>query len=165
MNAIKSVVVVVAVAAATGSVMPADTWAGSHDKGTGFMSIKASAIKWSDAPSIGPGAKIAVLEGDLKAAAPFTMRIKIPPNLKIGVHTHPATERVTVLSGTLYFATGDKYDAAKAQTYKRGDGFIVPVGMPMYGYTKKEESILQIQGTGPWGIQYPDPTDDPRKKK
>lgn len=157
--------VVVAVAVAAGTVSGSVTWADSHTKGAGFVSVKASEIKWADAPSVGPGAKIAVLEGDLKAAAPFTMRIKLPPGLKIGVHTHPAVERVTVLSGTFYFATGDKYDPAKAAAYKRGDGFMVPIGMPMYGYTKKEESIIQIHGVGPWGIHFLDPADAPKKKK
>ena len=82
MSAFKNVVIAVAVA--TGMIVPSVTWADSHGKGTGFVSVKASEIKWADAPSVGPGAKIAVLEGDLKAAAPFTMRIKLPPNLKIG---------------------------------------------------------------------------------
>jgi quercetin dioxygenase-like cupin family protein len=163
MNGINSVLI--AAAMATGVVMPSVTWADSHAKGAGFISVTASKIKWADAPSIGPGAKIAVLEGDLKAAAPFTMRIKLPPNLKIGVHTHPAVERVTVLSGTFHFATGDKFDRAKASTYRSGDAFIVPVGMPMYAFTAKDESVLQIHGVGPWGIHYLDPADAPGKKK
>lgn len=163
MNGITNVVI--AAAMATSVVMPSVTWADSHGKGGGFISVKASKIKWADAPSVGPGAKIAVLEGDLKAAAPFTMRIKLPPNLKIGVHTHPAVERVTVLSGTFYFATGDKFDRAKAETYRSGDAFVVPIGMPMYAYTGKDESVLQIHGVGPWGIHYLDAADNPMKKK
>ena len=157
--------IVTAVALLMGLIAPSATRADSHGKGTGFVSIKASKIKWADAPSIGPGAKIVLLEGDPKAAAPFTMRIKLPPSLKIGVHTHPAVERVTILSGTFYFATGDKFDRRQAVAYRPGDGFIVPAGMPMYAYTGKEESILQIQGTGPWGIHYLDPADNPMKKK
>lgn len=162
MSALRNIVIAAVVV--TGSGLPIVAWAGSHDKGSGFISIKASEVKWADAPSIGPGAKIAVLEGDLKAAAPFTTRIKLPPNLKIGVHTHPAVERVTVLSGTFYFATGDKYEPAKAAVYRPGDGFIVPVGMPMFAYTKKDEAVLQIHGVGPWGIHYLNPEDDPKAK-
>jgi quercetin dioxygenase-like cupin family protein len=163
MNGMRSVVIAVAVV--MGLVVPSVTRADSHGKGTGFVSIKASEVKWADAPSIGPGAKVALLEGDPKAAAPFTMRIKLPPNLKIGVHTHPAVERVTILSGTFYFATGDKFDRAKVAAYRSGDGFIVPAGMPMYAYTGKDDSILQLQGVGPWGIHYMDPADNPMKKK
>lgn len=154
-----SVVAALALAVVPAGVAAAD----SPSKGTGFVSIKASEIKWVDAPSIGPGAKIAVLEGDLKAPAPFTMRLKLPPNLKIGVHTHPAVERVTVLSGSFYFATGDKYEPSKAQVYKTGDGFIVPVGMPMFAFTRGDETVLQLHGVGPWGIHYLDPADKPKK--
>jgi hypothetical protein len=31
----------------------------------------------------------------------------------------------------------------------------------MFGYTE-EETVIQLHGTGPWGIQYLDPADDPR---
>jgi hypothetical protein len=34
----------------------------------------------------------------------------------------------------------------------------------MFGYTE-EETIIQLHGTGPWGIEYIDPADDPRKAK
>lgn len=63
---------------------------------------------------MGPVAKTAVIEGDLKATAPFTFRLKLPPNLKIGVQTHLVFERVTVISGARYVATGDKFDAVTA---------------------------------------------------
>jgi hypothetical protein len=162
MNACRSVAVAVMLAA--GSFAVPIAWAGSHAKGPAFISVKASELKWLDAPSVGPGAAIAVIEGDLKAAEPFTFRLKLPANLKLGVHTHPTFERVTIISGTLYFATGDKFDPAKAKEYKPGDAFMVPPGMAMYGFTKKQEAVLQIHGTGPWGINFLDPADDPRKK-
>ena len=163
MNPFKSVLVSVTLAA--GLVTGPAAWAGSAAEGPAFISVEASKLKWSDAPSVGPGAKIAVLEGDLKAAAPFTFRLKLPANSKIGVHTHPTFERVTILSGTFYFATGDKFDSPKAKAYKPGDAFMVPPGMPMYAYTKEGETILQIYGTGPWGIDFLNPKDAPGKKK
>lgn len=150
---------------ATGLFAASIAWADSHTKGPAFISIEASKLKWTDAPGVGPGAKIAVIEGDLKTAEPFTFRLKIPANSKIGVHTHPTYERVTILSGSLYFAIGDKYNAAKAKGYKPGDAFMVPPGMPMYAYTKSGETVVQIHGTGPWGISYNNPADDPAKKK
>lgn len=150
---------------ATGLFTAPMAWADSHAKGPAFVSVEASKLKWTDAPGVGPGAKIAVIEGDLKTATPFTFRLKVPANSKVGVHTHPTFERVTILSGTLYFAIGDKYDAAKAKEYKPGDAFMVPPGMPMYAYTKNGETVVQIHGTGPWGISYNNPADDPTKKK
>ncbi len=156
--------VVVAAAVGISGVSTTVVGADALAKGTGFISVKASEIKWVDAPSVGPGAQIAILEGDPKAAAPFTMRLKLPANFKIGVHTHPAVERVTVLAGSFHFATGDKYDPAKALTYQVGDAFVVPVGMPMFGFTKAEGSVIQLHGVGPWGIHYLDSADTPKKK-
>lgn len=146
--------------------IPAHATAAAQEKeksGKEFISFKQSELKWKDAPSIGPGAKIAVIEGNPSGKGPFTMRIKAPANTKIGVHTHPADERVTVLDGTFYFALGDKFDVKKATAYNRGDGFIVPEGMSMYGYTKDKPVTLQLNGMGPWGITYSDPKDDPTK--
>lgn len=34
-------------------------------------------------------------------------------------------------------------------------------GAPMFGYTE-EETVIQMHGTGPWGIEYINPEDDPR---
>lgn len=131
---------------------------------TGHISIVPSEIKWTDAPSIGPGAKLAVLEGDLKQAGNFTFRIKLPPNFKIAPHTHPVFERVTVLSGTFHLGIGEKYDSAKAKAYPPGGVTMMPAGMPMFAYTGNEETILQLHGTGPWGISYLNPADAPTKK-
>ena len=163
MKAVKNIAV--AMAFTTGVVLALSAWAGFAGEAPEFISVEASKLKWTDAPSVGPGAKIAVIEGDLKSSEPFTFRLKVPANFKVGVHTHPTTERVTVISGTFYFATGDKFDAAKTKAYKPGDAFIVPAGMPMYGYTKSGETVVQIHGTGPWGISYLNPEDASGKKK
>ncbi len=130
----------------------------------GHISIFPSEIKWVDAPSIGPGAKLAVLEGDIKQAEPFTMRLKLPPNFKVPVHTHPVFERVTVLSGTFYLGISETFDRAKAKAYPAGGVTMMPPGMPMFAYTTEEETVIQIHGTGPWGITYLNPAEDPRTK-
>ena len=163
MKPVKSMAVALAFTAGVLTALCA--WAASAAEAPGFISVEASKLKWTDAPSVGPGAKIAVIEGDLKSSEPMTFRLKVPANSKVGVHTHPTAERVTVLSGTLYFAVGDKFDRAKTKAYKSGDAFIVPSGMPMYAYTKNGETIVQIHGNGPWGITYQNPEDAPGKKK
>ncbi|HZV98315.1 MAG TPA: cupin domain-containing protein [Methylophilaceae bacterium] len=148
---------------ALGVLVSAPALAAEHAM-KGHISIIPSEIKWTDAPSIGPGAKLAVLEGDLKQAAPFTMRIKLPPNFKVPAHTHPVFERVTVLSGTFHLGIGEKFDSAKATAYPAGGVTMMPPGMPMFAYTTDEETVIQIHGTGPWGIKYLNPAEDPRNK-
>ena len=119
-----------------------------------YTAVLVKDIKWQDAPSIGPGGKSAVIHGEPKSSGPFVMRLKLPPRTTIGLHTHPATENVTVLSGTLYFAAGDKFDAKAAKAFGPGSYFSIDQGKPMFAYSKDTEVIAQLHGTGPWGITY-----------
>jgi quercetin dioxygenase-like cupin family protein len=125
--------------------------------------VTSDQLTWTDAPAVAPGAKIAMIEGPLNKAVPFTFRLKIPANSTIAPHTHPAFERVTVLAGTFYFAHGSNYDPAKTTALGTGSVAIMPPNTPMFGYTK-EETVIQLHGTGPWGLTYLNPADDPRKK-
>src|SRR5947208_1386656 len=73
-------------------------------------------IKWKDGPpSVPKGAMIAVLEGDPTKAGPFVFRIKLPDGYRIPPHTHPQTERVTVISGTFNIGMGDTFDEKKTR--------------------------------------------------
>ena len=128
-----------------------------------YTAVMERDIKWQDAPSIGPGAKTAVIDGDPKKAGPFVMRLKVPPKSTIKTHTHPADENVTVLSGTLYFAAADKYDPKIAKAFGPGSYFSIAQGKPMFAYTTDKETVVQIHGTGPWGITFLD--EKPAKKK
>src|SRR5258708_29460689 len=73
-------------------------------------------IEWKDGPPALPkGAKVALLEGDPTKEGPFVMRLLFPGGYHIPAHTHPKTERVTVISGAIYLAMGDKLDRSAAQ--------------------------------------------------
>jgi len=134
-------------------------WAQSGD----HKMVKAADLKWEDIPSLPKGAKAAVIEGPLNEAVPFTFRIKVPANYKVPPHWHPAVERVTVLSGTFNMGLGDKFDQKKTMALGPGDMMIMQPKTNHFAWTDKE-TILQLNGTGPWGITYVNPADDPRKK-
>ena len=157
MNTVK--IAAVGFALGVGAFMAAPVWADE------YTAVMQKDIKWQDAPSIGPGAKTAVIDGDPKSSGPFVMRLKAPPNTTIGVYTHPATENVTVLSGALYFAAGDKFDAKAAKAYGPGSYFSIAQGKPMFAFTKDKETVIQLNGNGPWGITYLDKKEDSAKKK
>lgn len=142
-----------------GTFMSVPAWAAEYN------SVMPPDIKWVEAPSIGPGAKTAVIDGDPKSSGSFVMRLKVPPKTKIRVHTHPADENVTILSGTLYFAAGDKFDTKTAKPFGPGSYFSIGQGKPMFAYTRDKEAVLQLHGNGPWGLTYLDPVDGPEKKK
>jgi hypothetical protein len=129
----------------------------------GHITMSPGDLKWSDVPSLPPGAKIAVIEGPPTEAVPFTFRLKFPPNYKIPAHWHPAIEHVTVISGTFNLGMGDKLDEAKTKPLSVGSVAIMQPKTHHFGWTK-EETIVQVHGIGPWGVTYVNPADDPRKK-
>src|SRR5437667_12722352 len=56
-------------------------------------------IEWKAGPAaLPPGAKMAVLEGDPTKEGPFVVRFQFPDGYHVAPHTHPKTERVTVIS-------------------------------------------------------------------
>ena len=125
--------------------------------------ITAGDLKWSDVPSLPAGAKIAVIEGPMTEAVPFTIRLKFPADYRIPGHWHPAIERVTVLFGTFHMGVGDKLDTGKSVPLNPGDMMILQPKTHHFAWTQ-EEVVVQLNGTGPWGITYINPADDPRKK-
>src|SRR4051812_28735773 len=87
--------------------------AADHPKG--HHSITPGELKWVDGPpSLPPGCRMVVLEGDPTKEGHFVMRAKMPDGYRIMPHTHPKDERVTVLSGTLYMGTGARFDEKAA---------------------------------------------------
>ena len=122
-------------------------------------------LTWKDGPpSLPPGAKVAVLEGDPAKPGPFVFRVKVPDGYRIPPHTHPKPERVTVLAGTFHLGTGEKFDAAKAEPLPAGTYGSWPAGMKHFVWAKGE-TVVQFHGDGPWVINYLNPADDPRVAK
>ncbi|MNT26949.1 Cupin domain protein [compost metagenome] len=126
--------------------------------------MKPQEIKWTEAPSSLPaGAKAAVLYGDPAAAGPFAMRLKFPAKWVVPNHFHPQDENVTVISGTFHMTMGDD-PKAKATALPAGSFARMKAGTHHMARAEKE-TVVQINGMGPWGITYVNPNDDPRNKK
>jgi quercetin dioxygenase-like cupin family protein len=141
---------------------PTAAWAEDPSHADHIMVLPAD-LKWADAKSLPPGAKVAVIEGPLNEAVPFTFRVKLPADYKLPAHWHPAIEHVTVLSGTYNFGTGDKFDKEKTKALPPGSTVINQPKTNHFVWTS-EETVIQVHGVGPWSINYVNPADDPRKK-
>jgi quercetin dioxygenase-like cupin family protein len=120
-------------------------------------------LAWKDEPILPKGAKSVLLVGDPSKAGVFIAYLKFPPNYIIPPHTHPFAEIVTVLSGKAGNGMGEKFDKEKGELLSAGAGFSLPADHAHYLWTTDEETIVQLIATGPWGITYTDPKDDPRK--
>jgi len=124
-------------------------------------------IKWSPGPpSLPPGTERAVLEGTppFGPGKSFVFRAKLPDGFKIPVNSHMVTARIVVLSGTLKHGLGDKWNDADMKAIKPGGVVYLPRGQKSFDQAQGE-TILQLQGVGPWDIIYANPDDDPRNKK
>lgn len=128
--------------------------------------VKPDETRWSPGPpSLPAGAQMAVLEGDPARSGPFTIRFKAPAGYRIAPHWHPKDEHVTVISGQLHLGMGDKFDSSGGgETLPAGGFSLMPAGMHHFAWTT-EETVVQLHGIGPWGINYIDPTDDPRNQQ
>jgi len=120
-------------------------------------------LKWGPAPpSVPSGAQATVLYGDPSKEGMFAFRLKVPKGYHIAPHTHPKPEIVTVLSGTARLGMGTTADHDKAQVLPAGSFFALTPGSAHYFFAD-EETVIQLNSTGPWGINYVNTKDDPRK--
>lgn len=121
-------------------------------------------VKWGPGPgSIPPGSEAAVLYGDPSKEGLFALRLKMPKGYAIAPHSHPKPEVVTVISGVFRLGMGEAADQAKAQAFQAGGFVALEPGMVHYAFTD-EDTVIQLNSTGPWSLTYVNPADDPRQK-
>jgi len=126
--------------------------------------VTPGALTWKDNPAFPKGIQTATLVGDpTKTGEVVVLRIKFPANSRIPPHTHPYAEVVTLISGTIWSSAGEKFEK-KGDMLKAGSLWVYPAKHAHYAWTANEGAILQVQFTGPGGIDYINPADDPRKK-
>lgn len=121
-------------------------------------------VTWAPGPaSIPPGAQVAVLYGNPGKDDLFAMRLKVPKGYRIAPHTHPKPEVVTVISGTARLGMGTEVDRDKAKILPAGSFFAMSPGMAHFSLAD-EDTVIQLNSTGPWSLTYVNPADDPRSK-
>lgn len=118
--------------------------------------LTPEALVWADGPpSLPPGSKSAVLEGNPRADGMFTMRIRVPAGSALGPHWHPRHERVTVLSGAVELGFGSVASTTNVVRYGAGSFYVNPPRMMHYLYFP-EGTEIQLTGHGPWEIHTTD---------
>lgn len=128
------------------------------------QNFELGSIDWQDEVLLPKGAKSALLIGDPSKPGVFMAYLKFPPNYEIPAHTHPFTEVVTVLKGTVWNGHGDTLDRDKGDKLGVGASFTLPAEHAHYLWNE-EETVVLLTATGPWNIEYTNPDDDPRKQK
>jgi quercetin dioxygenase-like cupin family protein len=127
-----------------------------------FGAVLSENVQWHSFPAFPPEARIATLVGDPTKPGPYVVRVKLPAGVKLMPHTHPEDRIYTVLSGVFYIGLGKVYDPEKLQAYAPGSVIVLPANTPHFHWAKSGDYMTQVAGTGPLGIKYIDPKDDPR---
>lgn len=124
--------------------------------------VSSESIAWGAAPpSLPPGAQAAILLGHPAKEGPFVLRLKFPSGFTVPPHRHSKDEMVTVIAGRFGVGSGEKIDRQPANILPVASFVHLPAGMPHFAWADGE-TIVQINGVGPFDVKYVDPRDDPR---
>lgn len=119
-------------------------------------------MKWMAAPPQLPkGAQVTVLHGDPTKPGDYTLRFKVPDGYTIPPHWHTKDEELTIMKGTLVLHLGDTMEAERHDLVV-GSYHYLPA-RTHHGAQAKGETIVQVQGPGPFDIHYID-ADHPNPK-
>lgn len=121
--------------------------------GSQFIRTTPESVHWVDYPGDGAkfGIKEAYLFGDPTKPGFYVIRIKFPPGVMSSPHSHPETRFGTVIQGTWWTGTGDKFDPAATTPIPVGGTMIHPAGKMHFDGSKNEKTIVQMMGIGPSG--------------
>jgi quercetin dioxygenase-like cupin family protein len=116
--------------------------------------LPASQMAWIEAPyDLPPGAKAAVLSGDLSRPGPFVIRLQLYPGYRIPPHWYQGDITLTVISGILGVGLGETWDNTLLQPLMTGGFLSFPAGTRHFLITEAP-TLVQLQGTGPLAISY-----------
>ncbi|WP_276482370.1 cupin domain-containing protein [Paraflavitalea pollutisoli] len=119
-------------------------------------------ISWFPFAAFPAPVRLAVIAGDPTIKGPYVVRVKVPAGVKLLPHIHPEDRIYTILSGVFYIGLGTSFDDAKLMAFPPGAVFILPGNTPHFHWAKSGEYVSQVTATGPLGISYVNPADDPR---
>jgi len=125
------------------------------------LMVAPGQMTWGPAPPVfQPGAEMAVVQGNPGQEGDYVVRLRMPDGYKIMPHWHPTAENVTVISGTLHLAMGERFDPSTGEALEPGSYASLPPRMAHYAWTEGAVEV-QIHGKGPFALTYVNPADDP----
>ena len=127
-----------------------------------FRVIRADEIDWRPFPAFPPSVRLAVVVGEPSEKAPYTIRVRVPNGVKLMPHRHPEDRVYTVISGVFYIGLGDRFDPDNLEAHAPGDVVVLPGNTSHFHWARSGEYVTQVTAIGPLGLEYVDPTDDPR---
>jgi hypothetical protein len=128
-----------------------------------FHVIRAEDVVWKPFAAFPTLARLAILVGDPTRPGPFVIRVHLPANVRMMPHRHSEDRIYTVISGVFYVGLGDVFDESKLTAHAPGSVVVLPAGTAHFHWARSGEYTTQVSAIGPLGLEYVDPTHDPRK--
>ncbi|QDH16818.1 cupin domain-containing protein [Swingsia samuiensis] len=124
------------------------------------------ALTWQKAPSTLPrGSKIAFLYGTENTPDLSVIRLMIPAGSVIPLHSHPASELLTVIAGSIHLYIENDDTSEKEYDLKTGGFLVLPQNVPHALIVGNQGAILQVSGSDVFNTNYVNSKDDPRSVK
>ncbi len=67
-----------------------------------------------------------------------------------------------MISGVFYIGLGEHFEGERLEAYPPGSVILLPGGTPHFHWALSGEYVTQVTAIGPLGLEYVDPSDDPR---
>jgi len=107
----------------------------------------ADQIEWKGRP--GSGSQSAILFGDPSKPGLYVQLLKRGPNNWSQPHSHPNDRFITVLAGTMWIGTGNKFDPENTVALKPGS-YVRDIANQMHFDGSKADGLtIEIVGMGP----------------
>lgn len=107
-----------------------------------------------------PGTEMAIISGNPFGSGPFVFRFRMPDGYWICPHRHPIDADIRVLAGTFLVGKREVMDTTAVQRLAVGDAIVLQRDMAHYEGAKGL-TVIEIHGSGTWGITFLDPRNDP----
>ena len=108
------------------------------------------------------GIRTTVLYGDPTKAGPYTIALRVPPNMRIAAHSHRDDRTAVVVGGVWRFGYGRKADEALVKVLPPGSFYSEPAAVDHFAMTGPEGAVVYISGYGPTSTDYVEAADAPK---
>lgn len=108
------------------------------------------------------GIRTTVLYGDPTKAGPYTIALRVPPNMRIAAHSHRDDRTAVVVAGVWKFGYGRRADAALVKILPPGSFYSEPAGVDHFAMTGPEGASVYISGFGPTSTDYVEAANAPK---
>jgi len=105
-------------------------------------------LQWRPYPA---GGEQAFILGDPSHPGPYVVRLRLPAGMRLQPHFHPDARVATVLSGTMYFSYGERFESASLRAYPEGSVWTELPAQPHFAWVRDGAVVLQVSGIGPSG--------------